>query len=167
MRFVTTAIPVVLLASVLSAQMPGAGGPVDALDGLDPVLLIQGKEVPGKSALSAVHGGFTYLFSTADNTAAFERSPDKYAIQLGGLCARMGRSTGGNPSDFLVHEGKIYIFGSSECHKRFAAAPASYLPPAPRPLAKGADAIGRGRKLLDEAARAVGPTLDAVPTLVD
>ena len=167
MRFVTTAVPILLLSGALAAQMPGAGGPVDALDGLDPVLLVQGKEVPGKSAFSALHGGFTYLFSTADNKTTFERSPDKYAIQLGGLCARMGRTTGGNPADFLVHEGRIYIFGSDECHKRFQASPAKYLPPAPKPLAKGADAVSRGRRLLDQAARAVGSGLDGVTTLVE
>ena len=162
MRFLTAFVPVALLATALSGQMPA--GPVDALDGLDPVLLVQGKEVPGKSALSAGHGGFTYLFATADNKAAFERTPDKYAIQLGGLCARMGKATGGNPSDFLVHDGKIYVFGSDECHKRFQAAPTKYLPPAAKPVPTGADARERGRKLLDDAARAIGPTLDAVAT---
>jgi YHS domain-containing protein len=165
MRFLTTFVPVALISAALSAQMPG--GPVDALDGLDPVLLVQGKEVPGKSALSAVHGGFTYLFSTAENKTAFERTPDKYAIQLGGLCARMGKATGGNPSDFVVHEGKIYVFGSDECHNRFQAAPARYIPPASKPVPSRADALGRGRKLLDEAARAIGPTLDSVATLVE
>jgi YHS domain-containing protein len=167
MRFLTTSIPVLLLSATVIAQMPGRGGPVDALDGLDPVLLVQGKEVPGKSALSTVHHNFTYLFSTAENKATFEKNPANYAIQLGGLCARMGRSTGGNPSDFLVHDGKIYIFGSDECHKRFQAAPAKYIPPPPRPLAKGADAIGKGRKLLDDAARAAGPSIDSVTTLVE
>ena len=165
MRFLTAFVPVALVATALSAQMPG--GPVDAIDGLDPVLLVHGKEVPGKSALSAVHRGFTYLFSTAENKAAFERTPDKYAIQLGGLCARMGKVTGGNPSDVLVHDGKIYIFGSDECHKRFQAAPAKYLPPAAKPVPTAADARARGRRLLDDAARAIGPTLDSMTTFIE
>jgi YHS domain-containing protein len=162
MRFLTTLVPLVL---VVTAQMPG--GPVDALDGLDPVLLVQGKEVQGKSAFSAVHGGFTYLFSTTDNKTLFERSPEKYALQFGGLCARMGKTTGGNPSDYLVHEGKIYVFGSDECHKRFQANPSKYVPPPARPVPSQAAALARGRSLLDDAARAMGPQLDAVTSLVE
>jgi len=167
MRFLTTFIPVVLAGTVLAAQMPGGGGPIDALDGLDPVLLVQGKEVPGKSAFSAVHGGFTYLFSTAENRTLFEQTPEKYALQFGGLCARMGKSTGANPSDYLVHEGKIYVFGSDECHKRFQANPSKYLPPAARPVPSQAAALARGRKLLDDAARAMGPKLDSVTSLIE
>jgi YHS domain-containing protein len=166
MRFITTLVPMVLAGAALAAQMPG-GGPVDALDGLDPVLLVQGKEVPGKSAFSAVHGGFTYLFSSADTRTLFERSPEKYALQFGGLCARMGKTTGANPSDYLVHDGKIYVFGSDECHKRFQANPAKYLPPAARPVPSQAAALAQGRKLLDDAARAMGPKLDAVTSLVE
>ncbi len=124
-----------LLATFLTA-MPIAQSmpePADALDGLDPVMLIAGKEVPGKSALSVKRGGFTYLFSTAETKATFEGDPGKYEIQLGGLCARMGKTAGGNPADFLVHDGKIYVFGSDACHKKFAAAPAKFLAPAPDP----------------------------------
>jgi YHS domain-containing protein len=163
MRFLTTLVPVVLIAA---AQMP-RGGPVDALDGLDPVLLVQGKEVQGRSALSAAHAGFTYLFSTVETKALFERSPGKYALQFGGLCARMGRTTGGNPSDYLVHDGRIYVFGGDECHKRFQANPAKYLPPPAPPVPSQAAALTRGRSLLDAAARAVGPKLDAVKSLVE
>ena len=55
-----------LLATFLTAMSVAQSmpEPADALDGLDPVMLIAGKEVPGKSALSVKRGGFTYLFST-------------------------------------------------------------------------------------------------------
>ena len=99
-----------------------------------PSCSIAGKEVPGKSALSVTRGGFIYLFSTAETKATFEGDPGKYEIQLGGLCARMGKTAGGNPADFLVHDGKIYVFGSDACHKKFAAAPAKFLAPAPDPM---------------------------------
>jgi YHS domain-containing protein len=72
---------------------------------------------------------FEYLFSSSETKATFEKAPAKYEIQMNGLCARMGKATGGSPADFLVHDGKIYIFGSDECHRRFAADPAKYLPP--------------------------------------
>jgi YHS domain-containing protein len=113
----------------------------EALDGLDPVLLVGGKEVAGKTALSVTRGGFVYLFSTEETRAAFEADPAKYEIQFGGICARMGKTAGGNPSDFLVHEGRIYIFGSDDCHKKFKADPARYLPGPPAPLPFSAVAV--------------------------
>ena len=142
-----------LTAMPIAQSMPDT---VDALDGLDPVLLVAGKEVPGKSALSVKRGGFTYLFSTAETKATFEGDPGKYEIQLGGLCARMGKTAGGNPSDFLVHDGKIYVFGSDDCHKKFAAAPAKYLAPAPEPMAASTAATAKARQLLDRAVAAMG-----------
>ncbi len=129
--FILATLVLLLSSGALAAQQPKD----DALDGLDPVLLVGGKEVPGKSALSVTRGDFVYLFSTADTKAAFERDPARYEIQLGGLCAKMGKTAGGNPSDFIVHDGKIYIFGSDDCHKKFQAAPSKYLetPAAPSP----------------------------------
>ena len=84
------------------------------------MLLKDGKEAFGKQAFRSDHGRFTYLFSSAETKAEFDKAPEKYAIQMGGLCARMGRTVTGNPSDYLVHDGKIYIFGSDACHKSFA-----------------------------------------------
>jgi YHS domain-containing protein len=162
------------LAVLLSAGGPiGQNGPQkaadDALDGLDPVLLVGGKEVPGKSALSVTRGDFVYLFSSADTKATFERDPARYEIQLGGLCARMGKTTGGNPSDFVVHEGKIYIFGSDECHKRFQAEPAKYLPTPAAPLPESPAAATRGRQFIDRAVAALGgaATLDGLTSYTE
>jgi YHS domain-containing protein len=88
---------VLSFASPLLAQTPGA---IEALDGADPVLLVQGKDVFGKADLKVVRGRYTYLFSSPETRAAFEREPEKYEIQLDGLCARMGKGAMGNPSDF-------------------------------------------------------------------
>jgi len=161
-------LPMLLVALGFGGQ-PQRGGPSEALDGLDPVLLIQGKEVQGKANFITVRGDFNYLFATAENKATFDRDPAKYEIQLGGLCARMGGSTGGNPSDFLVHDGKIYIFGSDECHKRFKAAPTKYLPPAMAPMPSSGDATARGRELLAAAAQAMGNVkkLDSLATYAE
>lgn len=156
------------LSGAGSAQQP-APPPAEALDGVDVVVLLkQGKEVFGKSALSSVHAGFTYLFSSAESKAEFERAPDKYAIQLGGLCARMGGTVTGNPSDYTVHDGKIYIFGSDECRKLFIASPAKYLPRPSAPMPASGDAVTKGRALLDKAAAAHGgPKLDAMTSYVE
>ncbi len=141
----------------------------DALDGVDVVVLIQqGKEVFGKSAFRSTHDGFTYMFSSAESKAEFDKAPAKYQIQLGGLCARMGGTVTGNPSDYFVHDGKIYIFGSGECHKLFAANPAKYLPKPTAPVPTAGAAVAKGRALLDKAAAAHGgAALDRMNTYLE
>ena len=142
-------------AGVASAQQPQAAA--DALDGVDTVVLLtQGKEAFGKSQFSTTYGRFTYLFTSAETKAQFDKAPERFAIQMGGLCARMGKTVTGNPGDYAVHDGKIYIFGSDACHKAFVAAPDKYLPKPPAPMPTAADAVRRGRALLDKAAAAVG-----------
>ena len=72
----------------------------------------------------------------------------------------MGKTAGGNPSDFIVHEGKIYIFGSDDCHKKFQADPAKYLatPPAPLPVvASCRDARPRAHRARGRSASVAPP----------
>ena len=156
----------ILAGSVAAAQQPPA--PVDALDGVDTVILLkQGKEVFGKSAFRTERGRFTYLFSSAETKAEFDKAPQKYEVQMGGLCARMGKTVTGNPSDYIVHDGKIYIFGSDACHKSFASAPEKYLPkPAPA-MPPDAESARRGLALLDKAATVMGAKVDSLATYVD
>ena len=77
------------------------------LEGLDPVMLSQGKEVQGDMKFSVKRGKFQYLFANAENQAAFEKDPARYEIQLEGHCARMGPPTGGNPDLYAVHNGRL------------------------------------------------------------
>src|SRR5215212_11103837 len=63
---------------------------VIVLEGLDPVMLSQGKEVQGDMKYKVTRGQFQYLFASAENKATFEKDPARYEIQLGGHCARMG-----------------------------------------------------------------------------
>ena len=119
--------------------------PREALDGVDPVaLLTQGKEVMGKAEFKVSRGRFDYLFASAENKAAFEKAPEKYEIQLSGACARMGGGVTGNPADYAVVDGKIYIFGSDDCHKKFVAAPAKFLPKPAPPMPTAAAALRAG-----------------------
>jgi YHS domain-containing protein len=161
------ALAVSMSAVTLSAQAPPV---LEALDGVDPVVLVtQGKEVFGKSNLRVERGRFAYLFATPESKAAFESAPEKYEIQLGGLCAKMGRSASGNPSDFAVVDGKIYVFGSDDCHKQFVAAPAKFLPPAPVPMPASDAARTAGRALVDRIVDAMGGAarVDAVTSYAE
>ncbi len=164
---VTHVLMALMLAAPAYAQM---AQPKDALDGVDPVALLnQGKEVSGKPEFKVTRGKFDYLFATAENKATFEKNPEKYEIQLSGACARMGGGVTGNPADYAVVDGKIYIFGSDDCHKRFVATPAKFLPkPAPAMPVAARDAQA-GRALLDKAVAAIGGAakLDAVTSYVE
>lgn len=154
-----------LVASPALAQ----GARPEALDGVDPVILLtQGKETIGKNEFKVSRGRYDYLFVTAETKAAFEKAPEKYEIQLAGLCAKMGGGPG-NPADFAVVDGKIYVFGSDDCHKKFVAAPAKYLPKPAPPLSSAAADLQQGRALIDKAVASLGGAarLDAVTTLVE
>lgn len=163
-----------IAAAVSIAACPGAWAQPsqarEALDGVDTVVLLtQGKEVFGRSELRVERGRFVYLFSSAETRAAFERAPEKYEIQMGGLCATMGRGASGNPSDYAVVDGRIYIFGSDDCHKRFVAAPAKFMAPEAAPMPDGAGAKTRGRELVERAVEAAGGAerIDAIATYVE
>ena len=141
-----------------NAQSAGASREtVIPLEGLDPVLLAQGKEVQGDMKFTVTRGQFQYMFASAENKAAFEKDPARYEIQLNGHCARMGSPTTGNPDLYAVHNGRIYIFGSEECQTAFKAAPEKYLeiPAAPK-TPPTAEMVKRGQQLIAKAAEAIG-----------
>lgn len=127
------------------------------LEGLDPVMLSQGKEVQGDTKFTVTRGRFQYLFASAENKAAFEKDPARYEIQLDGHCARMGAPTTGNPDLYLVHNGRIYVFGSEECQTLFKSAPEKYLEvPAASKAPPTDEMIKRGQELLTKAIDALG-----------
>ncbi len=129
------------------------------LEGLDPVMLAQGKEVQGDEKFSVTRGRFRYLFAGAETKARFANEPERFEIQNGGTCARMGPSTQGNPDLYWVYKERIYIFGSPACVKAFKTAPESYLEPDPAPVLKTAastESLHRGRALIEKAVEAVG-----------
>jgi YHS domain-containing protein len=139
-----------------------------SLEGLDPVLLTQGKEVQGDLKYRVTRGQYQYLFANEENKATFEKDPSKYEIQLNGHCARMGAPTSGNPDLYYVHKGRIYVFGSEECQTLFKAAPEKYLETPATPKAPpSAEMIKRGQELVAKAVEALGSgsKLDQLKTL--
>lgn len=161
-----------LLVLSLSLAPAPAGGqtpaPAEALDGIDTVLLLKtGKETFGKAAFRSEHGRFVYLFASAETKADFDADPERYAIQMNGACARMGTG-GGNPSNYAVVDGRIYIFASDACHKAFVSAPARFLPKPAVPLPADPAAAAAGKALLDRAAQAHGGAkLDALDSYTE
>lgn len=156
----TAIVAIVLLLSAVTAYSQSSARDVaPVLEGLDPVMLVQGKEVQGDLKISVTRGKFQYLFANAENKASFEKDPARYEIQLDGACARMGAPVTGNPDLYTVHQGRIYIFGSEDCKKRFDAAPQNYLETAneaaPKTVATP-EAAKKGKALLETAVAAMG-----------
>jgi len=145
----------IIFISIAAAQSP-ASETLIPLEGLDPVMLSQGKEVQGDMKYKVTRGRFQYLFANEENKAAFEKDPSKYEIQLDGHCARMGAPTGGDPDLYAVHNGRIYIFGSEECQTRFKATPEKYLEVPVAPKSPSAEMVKQGQELIAKAAEALG-----------
>src|SRR6185503_6178454 len=167
----TRSLLVIIVVIACSAAAARAQAPssetVIPLEGLDPVMLSQGKEVQGDMKFKVTRGKFQYIFANADNKATFEKDPSRYEIQLDGHCARMGSPTGGNADLYYVHKGRIYIFGSEECQTLFKGAPEKYLevPPAPK-APPTEEMIKRGQELIAKAVGVLGGSkLDQLQTL--
>jgi YHS domain-containing protein len=118
----------------LTAQNPGNGfSPVNAVsnDADDHLLLfgadvvayfVEGGYVQGSPEHRSNYEGVDLHFSSAENKALFDANPPAYLPQYGGYCANgiaFGIPWGGNAEDFMVHEGKLYIFGGELSKKAY------------------------------------------------
>src|SRR5215813_11376361 len=85
MNSVLVACALLLLSGVFGGRVfAQQKPPFDALEGLDPVMLTQGKEVQGEMNITVTRGQFRYMFANAANKALFEQDPARYEIQLNG-----------------------------------------------------------------------------------
>jgi len=134
---------------------------------LDVIELVGGERVEGQGSLAAKHGKYTYHFATEENLAIFLMNPEKYEVQLGGSCARMGALSGeGSERLPAAHDGKVYLFASEACRARFLESPEAFLLTPDEPLATTEERRTRGRALLGKAvdAMACQAKIDGVQT---
>lgn len=105
------------LSGPVAAQSAGKSPPL-ALKGHDPVAYFtEGRPVRGAAAISVDFDDSRYLFASARNRELFSTSPDRYTPQFAGLCATgmaFGKKAEADPNIFVVREGKLYIFSSTE-----------------------------------------------------
>lgn len=84
-----------------------------AISGADPVAYFtEGKPVIGDPAHSSDWMGATWTFASADNKAAFDAEPERYAPQYGGYCAyAVSRNYTAKiePEAWTIHEDKLYL----------------------------------------------------------
>lgn len=94
-----------------------------AVDGYDPVAYFtEGKPVKGSKDFTADYNGAEWRFVSADNLAAFEAAPEKYAPQYGGYCAwavSQNYTARGNPQNWSIVADKLYLNYNDEIQARW------------------------------------------------
>ena len=149
-----------IVSAVLALTNLGeAQGPAvkTALKGFDPVDLVAGKEVNGNDKFVAVRGLYRYHFASAENQKRFETDPERFSIQMGGACARMGPLSGlGSPDRYSIHDGRIYIFASDQCRAAFESAPQLFIEKNDAPLAATPEQTKLGTELLAKVINGFG-----------
>lgn len=109
------------------STVPGAN---IALGGYDPVAYIEtGKAIKGAPIFQSQWRGVLWLFKTKANLVKFQKEPEKYSPAVGGYCtAHMAEDklSRCDPTEFVVHKGKLYVFGNRMQRKKFLANPEAF-----------------------------------------
>lgn len=120
MTSIRTALAFVALLAFacMPVHAQGTAEPAVAVQGMDLVSYFRdGGPVKGQAGFRHDFDGARYLFSTAQNRAAFVADPDRYLPQFDGLCTT-GLSKGfkgqGDPSAWRIVGGKLYLFRSAK-----------------------------------------------------
>ena len=117
-----------------TAQNPdGALSPINAiakesddhlmLFGADVVAYFtEGRYRQGSPQYRSEYETVDFHFSSAANKALFDADPTAYLPQYGGYCANgiaFAIPWGGNAEDFILHDGRLYIFGGELSKKAY------------------------------------------------
>jgi len=116
MRIVLAIIAFVLAGcGTTHATIETSRGEQLMLLGFDPVAYFTaGQPTRGKHTLPASHDGRTYYFASEEDRRAFIANPAKYEPQYGGFCsngAAYNVKLGSDPTQFVVRDGRLFIFG--------------------------------------------------------
>jgi len=135
-RFVSVAVVLLVAMSLTPAATQVSGQTktlvnVDAnglgLHGYDPVAYFTDKKaVKGDPQYPSNYDGAAYYFQSAGDKAAFDKEPQRYALEYGGYCAMamaMGKLEGADPNYFLVYERKLFLQRNEKAHMMFSKDP--------------------------------------------
>jgi len=96
-----------------------------AVGGYDAVSYFQDAgPVKGKKGFTTDHMGAQWRFANQANLDAFKAEPEKYAPAYGGYCAwavSQGNTAKGDPKQWTVHEGKLYLNYNAKILKQWRA----------------------------------------------
>lgn len=103
----------------------------DAQDKIDPVAYFtQGKVTKGKSNYYYIWKGKKWYFSGRDHAELFIADPYKYQPQYDGYCAyaaSRGDIEPGNPKNWTIIEGKLYLSKNSVIQEKWEEKPNEYI----------------------------------------
>ena len=115
-RFLLATVAVALFAPAAHAGEPEIFTglvPGVAVGGYDPVAYFKdGAPKDGSNTFTTEWQGATWRFSSADNLAAFQQTPQSFAPQYGGYCAyavSKGATAKGEPLAWTIADGKLYL----------------------------------------------------------
>ncbi|MGQ0682296.1 YHS domain-containing (seleno)protein [Bradyrhizobium sp.] len=128
-------LPMMTAALLLTITIPGSlawaqvSGQTDAprltLKGYDPVAYFtEGRPTLGKSEFERDWDEARYRFASAQHMTLFRAEPDRYAPQFAGSCAAgmsMGMKVEANPENWLIHDGRLFVFRSPAAQALFQA----------------------------------------------
>lgn len=97
-----------------------------ALAGYDVVSYFQGTPLQGKEQFQHEWKKTKWLFSSESNMREFQSDPERLTPQFGAYCSyavSTGFSAPGDPTIWLVHKDKLYIFSNDEVKNEFLKDP--------------------------------------------
>lgn len=125
------AFAAVVLFTAFPAQAQGTAEPAPALQGVDVVSYFKDSgPVKGQADIRHDFDGASYLFSSAQNKAAFVANPDRYLPQFSGLCTTgiaLGKEFKGDPGTWKIVDDKLYLYHSGPVRAKGEADPATLL----------------------------------------
>lgn len=96
-----------------------------ALQGFDPVAyFLDGRPTRGSAAYTIFWDDARWHFASQRNLELFRADPDRYAPQFGASCAMrmsMGERVEPDPNNWLIQDGKLFVFASPRGPAAFAA----------------------------------------------
>jgi len=102
-----------------------------AVSGYDPVAYFtEGKPVKGSKKHLLKYEGADWYFASQANLELFKAEPTKYAPQYGGYCAYavgIGQTAKGNPKNWDIVDGKLYLNYNRKFQKKWNKDQASYI----------------------------------------
>jgi hypothetical protein len=127
-----------LIGAAAAVLMPFGPAPLRAdpdgvaLMGYDAVAYFRDDRAePGAGHIALRWRGLIWHFATVENRAAFEADPRAYAPQFGGLCPlalQRGEIMAGDPRNWTIRDGKLYLSSSPEGLERLRAELPTVLP---------------------------------------
>lgn len=105
-----------------------------AIQGYDPVAYFnQSRPVAGSAQFRHEWNGATWQFTNAENLAAFQAEPERYAPQFGGYCAfavANGYTARTDPAAWHIDNGKLYLNFDGNTREKWRADRAKLIPAA-------------------------------------